>query len=719
MARKRKPSSGASRTREIATEPIAARHRFLPLAIGGLLLAFLIKLIVVLQLKDHLLLQPDTTMDTGAYVGLAKRVVGGDAGLGPGLYYVSPLYIYFVAAILSVSQSLATIRIVQAVLATIGVAATFATARIWFGERAAWWAAGLTALTGVLAFYEAVILQAAIDPALTALALLALTLALTRAAPGWWVAAGACFAVQALNRPNMLIVAAALALATLLSIGRRASLLFAIGVTIGLAPIVLRNAVVAGQWAPVSSHGGLNFYIGNGPDATGLFRLVPGVRPTIEGQERDTRQVAERALGRSLSDSEVSSYFSGLAWEWIAGHPGQWLRLFVYKLWLVFNAQFIALPLSYPFYAYDARTLLRGLFVGPWMLVPLGVVGLAIARPWSDRRYLVWVAFVPAYAVSVAMFFVAERYRLPLLIPLAIGAGALIDRTVVALRNARTAAAAPALVAVACVGVLANWPLGFQDGDGRMEERVRMAENLARKGRAAEADRWLTLALEATPYPAQAHYRVGVQSAVAREWTSAVRHLSAAASLSPESAQISLALGQALLAAGRPDDAQTVLQRALPRVADLGADAQALAIALQSAGDPAGAAQALAAATPGPDEPVDAWLARGRSAIEIKAPAVALPFFEHAVRMAPESAAARQQLGLTLLLLGRHQDCVRELNAAVTLDAGNADSLGTLAYCELQLGRRDAARRHSDAALKLDPNQMIAAQVRAALGRRP
>jgi Flp pilus assembly protein TadD len=87
--------------------------------------------------------------------------------------------------------------------------------------------------------------------------------------------------------------------------------------------------------------------------------------------------------------------------------------------------------------------------------------------------------------------------------------------------------------------------------------------------------------------------------------------------------------------------------------------------------------------------------------------------------MTPQSAGARQQLGLTLLLLDRHLDCVRELDVAVDLESNNADSLGSLAYCELQLGRRDAARTHADAALILNPNQMIAAQVRLALGRWP
>ena len=56
------------------------------------------KIVVVAQLRAHPLTQPDAGLDTTAYAELARRVVAGDWGLGPGLYYVSPLYIYFLSA---------------------------------------------------------------------------------------------------------------------------------------------------------------------------------------------------------------------------------------------------------------------------------------------------------------------------------------------------------------------------------------------------------------------------------------------------------------------------------------------------------------------------------------------------------------------------------------------------------------------------------------------
>ena len=111
-------------------------------------IVFVLKLLVVFQLKDHPLLQPDVGLDTAAYAELARRVLAGDLALGPGLYFVSPLYIYFLAAGLAVTDSFTAVRVIQVLLGTVSVALVFLSARDWFGERAAWIAAGLATFTG-------------------------------------------------------------------------------------------------------------------------------------------------------------------------------------------------------------------------------------------------------------------------------------------------------------------------------------------------------------------------------------------------------------------------------------------------------------------------------------------------------------------------------------------------------------------------------------------
>jgi tetratricopeptide (TPR) repeat protein len=685
---------------------------------------FALKLVVLVQLQGHPLVQPDAGLDTTAYADLARRVVNGDLGLGPGLYFVSPLYIYFLAAVLAVTDSFTVVRLIQVVLGTASVGLIFLTARAWFSERAAWLAAGLAALTGLFTFYEVLILQAGLDAFLTSAALYLLTVAMHRESSAastraWlmYLMTGVTLGLASLNRPNMGLAAAGLAAALLLSRRIRPAAWLAAGVLAAMAPVAARNLSVAGQWSLASSHGGLNFYIGNNERATGFYRPVPGISPDILGQQRDARRVAEQALGHPVTDVEASDYFFGLAFAWIRQHPLNAAVLLAKKVRYAFHAQHIALPYSYPFYAHDAGTALRFYAIGPWLLAPLGLAGLVFAAPRHKlSSYLVWVAFVPAYALAVAAFFLAERYRLPLLVPLSIGAGAFVDLvwTAIAARQPRMIAA-PVLCALVLAAPL-NWRHGFSDG--RWDEGLRMAERLVILGKYDEAERWVEKIRPGASPPGVPDYIVGRQYLQGRQSAAALAHLERARALEPNEPAIAYALGQALLQAGRAAEAIPQLTRGFDGGAHVPIAGYDLALALQATGDLKGAAGVVSRVKPGPDDDAEVWLRLGRLASEVKAPEVATPFFQHAVTMRPAQASARQQLGLNLLLLERFDDAARELSEAVRLDPRNADSLAHLAYCELKLGRLADARTHTEQALAVAPDQTLALQLRSILRTR-
>ena len=186
----------------------------------------------MLQLKDHVLTQPDAGLDTTTYVSLAQRVLGGDLALRPGLYFVSPLYIYFLAGVLAVANSFTAVRVLQVVLGTTAVWLIYVAANEWFGRRAAWCSAVLAALTGLFTFYESLLIQAALDPFLTAAAMAALALGLRRGAARWYLLSGAAFGVQALNRPNVVIPACVIGLLLVATGRRRPVAAFAAGIAV-------------------------------------------------------------------------------------------------------------------------------------------------------------------------------------------------------------------------------------------------------------------------------------------------------------------------------------------------------------------------------------------------------------------------------------------------------------------------------------------------------
>jgi tetratricopeptide (TPR) repeat protein len=470
--------------------------------------ALALKATVLIELRDHPLLQPTGVLDSRAYVRLAEQVVGGDYALGSDVYYLSPFYIYFLAFLFALSGgSLLVVKAVQAVLGALAVGLVFATARRWHGARSAWIAGVLAAGTGVFTFNEVLILQSALDPFLAALALYLLSRALSTGSGRDFAATGLALGVFALNRPNAL--AYVVALVVWLGVrercrGWRRALALACGVAIPLAPVAVRNVVVAGDFVLISSHGGLNFYIGNNPEADGTYHRVPGITPSIEGQEKDARLLAERALGRRLRASEVSAYFYARAWAWIREHPGTALRLLFRKIAYVFNATDLSLNYSYAYYSRDEPTLLRFLVVGPWLLVPLGLWGLAAL--W--RRvpgFALWASFVPLYALSVAAFFVSSRYRLPLLVPLCVGAGAAVDKLLALVRERSPRALVGHLAVLSALTLFTNWDFGLDDG--RSQERTEMILFLVDHGRTEEARALLAKTERTHPERGALYYR--------------------------------------------------------------------------------------------------------------------------------------------------------------------------------------------------------------------
>jgi tetratricopeptide (TPR) repeat protein len=444
---------------------------------------------------------------------------------------------------------------------------------------------------------------------------------------------------------------AGIALALLVARRVRPLALVVAGALVAVLPVAARNLAVSNQWSLSSSHGGLNFYIGNNAAATGFFNPVPGVTPNIKGQAEDARQVAGTALGHPVSDTQASEYFSGLAWTWIRQHPGDALALFARKLGYVFSAHHVALPHSYPFYAYDAGTILRFLAIGPWILIPLGVAGLVCVAPVARRGdYWIWLAFVPAYAIGVAAFFVAERYRLPLLVPLCVGSGAAIDGVLRAWAARRAATLVWPAAVFAALALFANRPLPLHDG--RWEEGLRLAEHFVTIGRYDEAEQWAATLESKAPRRGLADFGVGVQLRAAKQ------------------------------------DARAV--PLLRRAYEAGIPQSGIELA-------------------------SALLKRGRLAMEARAPEEGARFFKEAVAIAPEQAAGRLQYGLSLLVLGRCDEAATELAEAARLDPRDAEAPAHLAYCEAKLGRLDDARAHATAALALDPNHALARQLAAAI----
>jgi tetratricopeptide (TPR) repeat protein len=658
---------------------------------------------------------------------LAQQAAAGDWALGPDPYFVSPLYVYFLAVVSRfLGPSPLAAQVVQVLLGGAAVGLLAATARRLFGSEAvAGVAAWLGAFAGVVVFHEILLLQSSLDPFLTALALFALVRATTGAGTAGalgFALAGVAFGLLVANRPNALPAAVVAAVVVVALRRTSRSLLQAAalgaGLLIVLAPFAVRNRLVAGEWILVSSHGGLNFYIGNNPEADGTYHAVPGVTPAIEGQARDARRVAEAALGRSLNATEVSGYFYGRALAWIRTEPRAAVVLLARKLAYLLNAVEVPLNYGYAYYRRDEATLLRVLVVGSWLLVPLGILGLVVRPPAADRvAWSAWASFIPVYGLSVAAFFVSARYRLPLLMPLAVGAAAAATRLAEWVRAGRRGALAATGAALVALSAVCWWDLGLDDGLGH-ERSERVLHHLA-AGRDDAARELLARTEPLLDNPGLLYYRMGLVYGERGQPAQAASFFARALRADPGQPDVQMSLGQALLAAGQPAEAEPHLRAAREAGIAPVETAHDLARALAARGRRPEAAQVLATAIAALPERDGRALSLGLLAMSLDAPEIAERALRAAIQREPSSARAHEALGLALAQLGHAGAARAELEEACRLDPASATARFNLAVLSLREGRRDEARRLAAEALRLSPDYAPARDLLGALAPRP
>lgn len=431
--------------------------RWVPAVLAAAALAVRALYLYIQYARDPLASSLAANADGAFFYEWAVNIATGHAGLwgGKDVFFIGPLYAYFLAAFHAVGwRSLLAIKIAQGVLDVGSVLLIYDFTRRTFGTGAALVAGGLWAFFLPAVFYAAQVLPVTLDLFLVAAAFW--FLACAAAGPrGNYVWAGCAFAFVALDRPNVLLAVGALAVALALARPRpgwRAALAFAAPVVLVVVATAGRNYAVGRDPVVISSQGGINFYIGNGPGADGMFRsLVPG-GGNAESLNRDyATATASRYAGRRLRPGEVSGWWFREGFRHLRASPFSAVKLWLLKARFLIGDAEIGLNEDF----YFAGVWLRVHRIPwPWFgsLVAFAVVGFVAVMGGRGRpRLSILIAvFVVAYGISVVAFFVTSRYRMPLTPALAALAGAGIYRLYDDYRGRRVRSFA-ALTAVAVV----------------------------------------------------------------------------------------------------------------------------------------------------------------------------------------------------------------------------------------------------------------------------
>jgi hypothetical protein len=180
------------------------------------------------------------------------------------------------------------------------------------------------------------------------------------------------------------------------------------GLIIGTSPCWLHNYFIARDPVVLSAHSGINFWIGNNPQANGYPRFPPGLRAGQAAMLQDSIDQSEIAAGHSLKHAEVSAYWSAKAKTFIAGHFNDWLKLLGLKLrnfWSAFQYD----DLSIITILREQGVIFPGLYFG--VIAAFAIPGILFA--WSAAPPSRWVlAAVLLSMISLLTVFITERYRL-------------------------------------------------------------------------------------------------------------------------------------------------------------------------------------------------------------------------------------------------------------------------------------------------------------------
>lgn len=219
----------------------------------------------------------------------------------------------------------------------------------------------------------------------------------------WWaLAAGLLGGVAVLVRPALLFFFPLAALYWLTHRRWAPIAMLALGSILIVGPWTARNWMVHHRVVLVASEGGVTFWTGNHPLATGDGDMA--ANPAIKQDN-----LALRARYPGVGEEDFEPIYYREAFAWMRAHPLDWLALQGRKVF------YLIVPIG-PSYTLHSPLYFWASVVSYGLVLPL-----AIAGAWRHRFRLgalpgLWLLVGSAVAVCL-VFFPQERFRIPVIDP--------------------------------------------------------------------------------------------------------------------------------------------------------------------------------------------------------------------------------------------------------------------------------------------------------------
>ena len=428
-------------------------------------IAFLPRLIYIIQIKSTIFYN-NFMLDEAFYSDWALSIAGG-RWLGEGLFNGLPLYPYTLGIVFKIfGYNLFMARLIEVTIASLSCVFLYFIAKDIFNKRVGIIAAIIAALYAPFIFYSGILVPTVFTVFFYLASLLIFIKALRIHSKRWFFLFGIIAGLAVMTRASMLLfLPLALAWVMIVSADKEKALvnvaLAAIGLLLVMTPLLVRNYIVSRDIVFLTSHAGMNLYIGNNEEADGRFKAPFWVRSNIAGLQTDAKTIAQKELGRDLKDSEVSKYYASKAASFIKKNPGPFLKLLWQKLTLFINKQEIYDVACYEVYR-DKIPILGFPFITFLFVGILAIAGMLIAlKNW--RKVMPLYLFVITYTLSILLYFVSSRYRVPFAMVMVIFAGFFISWFIDKIKKKSFLKAGLSLLLCAAIFPMVNLSTGIDD----------------------------------------------------------------------------------------------------------------------------------------------------------------------------------------------------------------------------------------------------------------
>lgn len=706
-----------------------SRGRDWALLIGGI--ALLVRLAYQLEVRGL----PEYTvlvLDPHIHDAVGRAIAGGNV-IGAEPFFRAPLYLYLLGFLYSVfGPSPWSARLLQAVLGSATAVLAYRLGRRCFSEWIGRIAGLATALTWTLVYFDGEILITSLATFLDLLLVERLLAAADRPSGRRWFLGGIVLGLAAIARPTVLVFGWLAVLWIWWALGKgetasrrlRAAALYVLGSLVVIAPVTVRNAAVGRDFVLIASQGGVNFYLGNNPVASGWSATSPEIGKDWWGGFDDAVWIAEEEAGRRLRPSEVSRYWIRRGLEFWVREPAAALALDVRKLFFFWGGMELGNNRDIEFFRQRSWVLRVLPFSFGWF-APLAILGMAVGGRRRDRMLL--VLFVLLYTVAVVLFFVCARFRMPVAPVLAVFAAAGGGWLVAEFRARTVRRALPVALGL---GLLASllWTDLYGVRDARHTQSFfNLGLVYSRLGDEAGAERAYLEALDRDPGYVDALNNLGGLYARQRRWVEAGTMFQRVLLNDPANAKAIYNLGAVNENVGNPKVAELRYREALDVDPHFLPASVGLGRMLEARGDVASARAAYESAYRayrsqtglGPGDIrvhfeeeaqtslIDIAIALGRVAEKQDMWGAALEYYEEALDLAravdPEAEQSHYRVGYVLMKMEHYEEARVEMEAELERFPENLAARYALALCYASTGSVLPAIRELKNVVSQDP----------------